>query len=58
MKIVLTTRDHMMVGITACMLFVCYKMFASAPLFAFFLTWFNMSLFNSYCIKRRDDSTH
>ena len=51
----MTTRDHMMVGMTSCMLFICYKMFSYTPLIAFFLAWSNMSLFNYYCYKRKND---
>ena len=48
--------DHFMVGITSCMLLICYKMFPYAPVVAFFLTWFNMNMFNMYCLKRKYES--
>ena len=50
------TSDHFMIGMTSCMLFICYKMFHYAPVFAFFLTWFNMTMFNMYCLKRKNEN--
>ena len=45
-----------MVGMTSCMLFICYKMFPYAPVVEFFMTWFNMAMFNTYCMKRKHDN--
>ena len=49
-------RDHFMIGITSCMLFICYKIFPYAPIVAFFMMWFNMSMFNGYCMKRKKEN--
>ena len=50
------TSDHFMVGMTSCMLFICYKMFPYAPIVAVFMMWFNMAMFNTYCLKRKNDN--
>ena len=52
----LQTRDHMMIGMTSCMLFICYKMMVMSPLLAGMLIWFNMNLFNAYCRWRRSEN--
>lgn len=51
----LRPSDHMMVGVTACMLYLCYKMAAYSPVYAFLLTWFNMRLFDTYALWRKND---
>ena len=51
----LETRDHWMVGITSCMLFICYKIMFMYPFVAGMLFYFNMNMFNVYCEKRRYD---
>lgn len=52
----LETRDHMMVGVTSCMLFICYKMMLMSPILAGLLMWFNMNLFNAYCRWRKNEN--
>ena len=47
--------DHFMVGMTSCMLLICYKMFPYAPIMTLLMVWFNMSVFNAYCWKRKND---
>ena len=48
-------RDHVMVGFTSCMLFICWKMMFMYPFVAGLLFYFNMNMFNVYCEKRRHD---
>ena len=50
--------DHFMVGLTSCMLLISYKMFPYAPVVAFLMAWFNMSVFNGYCYKRKNDESN
>lgn len=50
----LQPSDHMMVGVTACMLFICYKMAAYSPVYALLLSWFHMKLFDVYAVWRRN----
>ena len=49
-------RDHFMVGITSCMLLICYKIFPYAPIMSVFMIWFNMAMFNNYCLKRKNEN--
>ena len=49
----MTPSDHMMVGVTACMLFICYKMMWMYPFVAGMLMWFNMKCFDVYCLWRK-----
>jgi len=51
----LETRDHWMVGITSCMLFICYKIMFMHPFLAGVMIALNMNMFNRYCIKRKND---
>ena len=51
---VLRPSDHMMVGMTACMLFICYKMMWMYPFVAGMLMWFNMKCFDVYAVWRRN----
>ena len=44
-----------MVGMTSCMLFVCYKMAYYSPVYAMLIGWFNMRLFDMYAVWRRND---
>ena len=41
-------RDHFMVGITSCMLLICYKIFPYAPLMSVFMIWFATNLWATY----------
>ena len=52
----LETRDHIMIGVTSCMLFICYKMMVISPFSSGLLLWFNMNLFNAYCRWRRSEN--
>jgi len=52
----LETRDHIMIGVTSCMLFICYKMMVISPFGSGLLLWFNMNLFNAYCRWRRSEN--
>ena len=52
----LRPSDHVMVGVTSIGLFVCYKMFSYAPVYALLLTWFNMAMFNTYCLWRKNEN--
>lgn len=49
----LQPSDHMMIGVTACMLFICYKMMWMYPFAAGMLMWFNMKCFDVYCLWRK-----
>ena len=51
----LETRDHWMIGVTSCMLFICYKMMLTNPVIATLLVWFNMRLFEIYCAWRKSE---
>ena len=51
----LETRDHWMVGITSCMLFICWKMMFMYPFVAGFLFYVNMNVFNRYCYMRKSE---
>ena len=51
-------RDHFMIGITSCMLFICWKIMFMHPFIAGVMIAFNMNMFNRYCRKRRDDPTY
>ena len=48
-------RDHMMVGITSCMLFISYKMMFIYPFVAGMCMWFNIRMFNHYCMWRKSE---
>jgi hypothetical protein len=50
----LRPSDHMMVGVTACMLYICYKMAYYSPVYALLLSWFHMRLFDVYCFWRKN----
>jgi len=52
---VLRPSDHMMVGATACMLFISYKMAFYSPVYALLLSWFHMKLFDVYAVWRRNE---
>ena len=52
----LETRDHIMIGITSCMMFTCYKMMIWYPFMSGMLLWFNMNFFNAYCRWRRNEN--
>jgi len=51
----MTTSDHFMVGITSCMLFICYKISFMSPLTAGFMIWMNLYFFDRYCMRRKRD---
>ena len=51
---VLRPSDHMMVGVTACMLFICYKMMYFSPVYATLLCWVNVRLFDAYGFWRKN----
>lgn len=53
----LTTQDHVMVGLTSIMLFIAMKMMFFFPLMSVFVIWFNMSLFDRYGRRRRDETS-
>lgn len=53
----LTTQDHVMVGMTSIMLFIAMKMMFFFPLMSVFVIWFNMSLFDRYGRRRRDETS-
>jgi len=44
-----------MVGITSCMLFICYKIMFMYPFVAGMLFYFNMNMFNVYCARRKSE---
>ena len=50
----MTTSDHFMVGITSCMLFICYKIGMAHPFTAGFLIWMNLHFFDRYCLRRKN----
>ena len=50
----MTTGDHVMVGVTSIGLFVCYKMMLTNPVFATLLVWFNIRMFERYCMRRKN----
>jgi len=49
-------RDHAMVGITSCMLFICYKIMFMHPFLAGIMIAFNMNMFNKYCYRRQKEN--
>jgi len=53
----LTTEDHVMVGLTSLLLYVAAKMIVFYPLMAFFMIWLNMTLFDRYGRRRRNEIT-
>jgi len=54
----LTTQDHAMVGLTSIMLFIAVKVMFVFPLLSAFMIWFNMSMFDRYGTRRRDESSN
>ena len=52
----LEPRDHWMVGITSCMLLICYKIMFMHPFLAGVMIALNMNVFNKYCMKRKNES--
>jgi len=57
MKKELNTQDHLMVGLTALMLFIAMKMVSYSAVLAGLLIWFNMSMFDRYARRRRDETS-
>ena len=57
MKKELSTQDHLMVGLTSIMLFIAVKVMFIFPLMSMFMIWFNMSMFDRYGKRRRDETS-
>jgi len=53
----LTTQDHVMVGLTALMLFIAMKLVVFSPIWAGLMIWFNMAMFDRYGKRRRDETS-
>ena len=53
----LTTEDHVMVGLTSLLLYVATKMMVYFPIMAFFMIWLNITLFDRYGRRRRDETS-
>ena len=53
----LTTQDHAMVGLTSIMLFIAVKVMFIFPLMSMFMIWFNMSMFDRYGRRRRNETS-
>ena len=57
MKKELTTQDHLMVGLTSIMIFIAVKVMFVFPLMSVFMIWFNMSMFDRYGKRRRNETS-
>ena len=57
MKKELSTQDHLMVGLTSIMLFIAVKVMFIFPLMSMFMIWFNMSMFDRYGRRRRNETS-
>ena len=57
MKKELSTQDHLMVELTSIMLFIAVKVMFVFPLLSVFMIWFNMSMFDRYARRKRDETS-
>ncbi len=57
MKKELSTQDHLMVGLTSIMIFIAVKVMFVFPLMSVFMIWFNMSMFDRYGKRRRNETS-
>ena len=55
--VTLTTQDHVMCCLTAIMLFIAMKIAFWSPIWCGIMIWFNMSMFDRYARRRRDENT-
>ena len=53
----LTTRDHVMIGLTSLLLYVAVKMMVFSPFLSVFMIWLNVGLFDRYGRRRRNETT-
>ena len=56
MEIEMTTSDFLMVLFTSCMIYMSVWFIGHGVYWGLLMMWFNMKMFDIYCLKRKYDN--